>query len=218
MSWACKIPHLLHSYLAAGQYQLSCVSMFCVSSNAVHRWTLASIIEMLWLPIMWWYHIACCPCHACIAHSVAGDVWLVPFCWPHTPPPPDLTTLYFDLFLSRSPPLDRALISKVILNLVTKWLSQADVPIHKLYTFFTKAFANIRYCICMHVTYILACSMCRVHVLECVSALHGRWYVVAGWCVFVMAANLVHVSEGASLLCCWTGWGVRDDTPKLTTR
>lgn len=54
----------------------------------------------------------------------------------------DLTSLYCQLFLSASPSLDRALISKIIHTLITQWQCQADLLIPKLYSFFTKAFAK----------------------------------------------------------------------------
>ena len=55
----------------------------------------------------------------------------------------DLTSLYCKLFLSPSPSLDRALLSKIIHTLIVQWQCQADLPIPALYSFFTKAFYAI---------------------------------------------------------------------------
>lgn len=62
----------------------------------------------------------------------------------------DLTSLYCKLFLSPSPSLDRALLSKIIHTLIVQWQCQADLPIPTLYSFFTKAFAKAGYALLAH--------------------------------------------------------------------
>ena len=58
--------------------------------------------------------------------------------------PLDLLDLYCQLFLSPHPSYDRTLLAKTIHTIVSLSSSQCDITADKLYSFFTKAFENIK--------------------------------------------------------------------------
>lgn len=60
------------------------------------------------------------------------------------PFPLDLLDLYCHLFLSPHPSYDRTLLAKIIHTIVSLSSSQCDIPADKLYSFFTRAFENIK--------------------------------------------------------------------------